>query len=533
MVGVVLAIAAACVGFVFAGGDPAGLAFPDWIARVLPSVSAAAKDEARLQVTSQPAGAAVMLDGRRIGSTPLAMEVSLGIHTLVLSHPDAIDERQQLDVNGDMPMNLNMWLREPTAMLLKPAYPGASITDASFLADGRLALSVSRPSLDTNSGQRSPQDPWIYDPVRGTLEEFATQRSDSFPAGVSISPDGHRLAFLKPSASASQAGGQSPRLGEVWLASDDASSPPMRIFALPSPTADSTTTVDTSTAVEEVHDVAWTPDGGHLLVTVRPAAMAGGYAQAPRSRLLLVDASSEQPMPPVELMTLPAEVVAGSYTWAPDGHWVAFLTRASTGSGGNDFVALCAVDTSAGGEISGFRYVADLGRLSDSAGPLPVAAAAWSGLGDGRLVYAAATPKTTVSNPLGLPTTSGGDSGMFVATPTGPAVTAEEGTRLGTSAGLLAPARLAGDEMNGATLIALARSEKGSRPLVIRGIDPTSGSTRDLDVTMPSGAGGSGPVAARWDLAHGRVLLLARHDKSSPSQLDYWLVQLKESTAAD
>jgi hypothetical protein len=38
-------------------------------------------------------------------------------------------------------------------------------------------------------------------------------------------------------------------------------------------------------------------------------------------------------------------------------------------------------------------------------------------------------------------------------------------------------------------LIALARSEKGSRLLFIRGIDPISGSTRDLDATTPSGAG--------------------------------------------
>jgi hypothetical protein len=87
IVGVVLAVAAGCVGFLSAGGDPAGLALPDWIARVAPSVSAAVKDEARLQVTSQPAGAAVMLDGRRIGSTPLALQVSRGIHTLVLSPP--------------------------------------------------------------------------------------------------------------------------------------------------------------------------------------------------------------------------------------------------------------------------------------------------------------------------------------------------------------------------------------------------------------------------------------------------------------
>ena len=148
-------------------------------------------------------------------------------------------------------------------------------------------------------------------------------------------------------------------------------------------------------------------------------------------------------------------------------------------------------------------------------------------------MYAAATPRITISNPLGLPTTSGGDPGLFVATPAGPALTAEEGARLGTGTGLLAPAWLYGDGMNGATLIALAHSEKESRPLVMRGIDPISGSTRDLDVTLPTMVGGTGPVAARWDLAHGRALVLARHDKSNSSQLDYWLVQLWAGTTAD
>lgn len=139
------------------------------------------------------------------------------------------------------------------------------------------------------------------------------------------------------------------------------------------------------------------------------AAVANGYAPAPRSRLLLVDASSEHLTPPVELMTLPAEVLASSYTWGPDGNWVAFLTQASTGSGGNSFVALCAVDTTAGGAVAGFRYVADLGHSSDPAGPMPVAPVAWSPRRDGRLAYAAAAPKITVTNPLGLPTTSGGE----------------------------------------------------------------------------------------------------------------------------
>jgi hypothetical protein len=168
-----------------------------------------------------------------------------------------------------------------------------------------------------------------------------------------------------------------------------------------------------------------TPHSKHLLVTVRSV---GGYLSASRSRLLLVGAERDgEQRTPVELVTLPAEIVAGSYTWAADGKWVAFLTQATTGSGGAGFLALCAADTSAGGAVFVFRYIADLGRQSDALGPLPVAPIGWSPVGDVRVVFAAPTPKVTVSNPLGLPTTSGGDPGLFVATPTGPALRLKRG----------------------------------------------------------------------------------------------------------
>jgi hypothetical protein len=142
-------------------------------------------------------------------------------------------------------------------------------------------------------------------------------------------------------------------------------------------------------------------------------------------------------------------------------------------------------------------------------------------------VYAAATPKITITNPLGLPTTSGGEPGLFAATPAGPALTAEEGQRLGSPTGLIAPAWSSPDEMAGPSLLALARSDKGNKPLVIRGVDPISGTPQNLDIALPATVGGPGVVTARWDLAHGRLLVLARHNTSSSGLLDYWLVQLR------
>ena len=82
-------------------------------------------------------------------------------------------------------------------------------------------------------------------------------------------------------------------------------------------------------------------------------------------------------------------------------------------------------------------------------------------------------------------------------------------------------------------MIALAHSDKGNTPLVIRGIDPVSGTPQNLDIVLPATVGGSGTLAVRWDLAHGRLLVLARHDNSSSGLLDFWLVQLQAQAGGD
>jgi hypothetical protein len=130
-----------------------------------------------------------------------------------------------------------------------------------------------------------------------------------------------------------------------------------------------------------------------------------------------------------------------------------------------------------------------------------------------------------VSNPLELPTTSGGAQGLFSAMPAAPALTAEEGQRFGSATGVFAPTWIETDDAGGQRLIALSRSDKGSKPLVLQGIDAAGGALQNLGMVLPRGVGGSGTVAARWDVRHGRLLLLARRGDSSPG-LDYWMVQI-------
>jgi hypothetical protein len=436
----------------------------------------------------------------------------------MLSHPSAVDDQRQLNIARDMHVNVAMFALRPEAMQLKPAYPGASINDATFLNDGRVALAMGPPA---QAGDGMLNEAWMFDPASGILSPFSARANPRAPIVV-VSPDANHVAYAQPLQADSTPG---KRLAEVVVeGSNGATTAP--VFAL-SPTHGIPTTGSvTNGEVEEVRDVEWAPDGRHLLVVLRLIGVASGPPATSRSRILLVDAglAAGQQSPPTELLTLSADVVPGSYSWAPDRHWVAFLTKAKNGSGSTDFTALCALDVNAAGAVAGFRYVADLARQSDPASLLPIADVAWSPAGDGRLLYTAPTPRFTVSNPLGLPTTSGGDSGMFAAMPAGPALTAEEGHRLGLATGLFAPAWLdTGDAAE--RLIAVARSDKESKPLVIQGVDAVSGATENLGIALRAGVGGAAAVGARWDVRHGRLLLVARRGDSNPG-LDYWVVQV-------
>ena len=526
------AATAGVAGWVVAGGDPFGAAVFDWLGV---NSDSGMDDRATLQVTSQPDGATVLVDGRQKGRTPLLLAVSKTTHILLVKHPEAVDEQRQVTVSTDMNVSVNMWRRRPDAVQLRPTYPGASISDAAFLADGRLALSMALPAQTGGLTGGVLREAWIFDPASGRLQPFDTTGAGPRAAMLAVSPDGRSVAYLQGEQSSAQPGVRSPRLREVWVTVSGNSGPPVRVFALSSKN-DTAAPALPSPEVEELHDVTWTPDGTHLLVTAQLVSIAGGFPAAPRSRLLLVEApvdNQETPAPPIELVTLPATVVRGSYTWAPDGHWVAFLTQASGGPGSAEFVALCAVDTSAGGAVNGFRYVSDLVRQPDPASLLPIASVAWAPIPDGRLVYAAATPKVTVTNPLGLPMSSGGDPGLFLAMPAGPALSAEEGRRLGAGSGLIAPAWRATADPDSPGLLALSRSQQGSKPLVVRGLNPVDGTDQNLGIELPSTVGASGAVTARWDLAHGRLLIVAHPDGSTAGVLEYWLVQLQAPSAAE
>jgi hypothetical protein len=346
---------------------------PSW----LPMSMYGPQSEARMDqvdITSMPDQAMVLIDGHERGNAPLSVAVASGSHILVLKYPTAVDAQRDLNISSDTHVNVTMFERRPDAVQLKAACPGATINDAMFLDDGRVALAMGLPGQArdvSNSLRGMLNEAWIFDPGSGLLAPFATASSNPHAAIVAVSPDGSRVAYAQPLQTAVSPG---KRLAEVVVADSDGALRTLA-FALPPPDGLPGNASASSGQVEEIHDVTWARDSRHLLVIVRLVGAAGGPPSASRSRILLVDAvpADGQAVPPVELLTLPAEIVAGSYSWAPDGDWVAFLTKAATGNGSAAFTALCALEIGAVGDVSGFRYVADVGKQSDSVGTLPVA----------------------------------------------------------------------------------------------------------------------------------------------------------------
>jgi hypothetical protein len=156
------------------GGDSAGLAV---LADALPLPWVAADGDlgdadgptgggVPLRVTTQPPGARVLLDGRDRGKAPLVIAVQPGAHDLVVKHPDALEEARQVDVGPEGGVvQVALWSRRPEATRLHPAVPGATIADAAFLADGRVALTMALPEHQQAGTAASLRESWLLDPA--------------------------------------------------------------------------------------------------------------------------------------------------------------------------------------------------------------------------------------------------------------------------------------------------------------------------------------------------------------------------------
>lgn len=296
---------------------------------------------AMLRVESEPPGAAVEIDGRARGQTPLTVAVAPGEHRATLRRPGYAEATYSVRLETGQSGTLagELWLRSPEVRRLRPAFPGAAIAGATFLDDGRIALAVALPPGDE-------RQLWLLDGQGSARRVGPPQTWGS----IAISPDGARVAYLAPGEGAGPGG----PLRELWLAGSGGERGSRR-FVLP-------------TGDERLVDLSWAPDSQHLLVVSREQRAGGGQ----RTRLRLLEVTTGEAR---ELASLPSAVVSGSYVWSPDAGRVGLLTRVG------QLTSLCLL-----GIEGDFHYLVDLSR--DDATPLPFPPLAWSPDG-GHLLYAA------------------------------------------------------------------------------------------------------------------------------------------------
>ncbi len=110
-------------------------ALPASARSLLPGWAAPAEPKATAQqflVSSNPAGAAVLIGGRELGRTPATVSTFPGL-ILTLRRAGFLDAF--VDV-GAPSADVTLWRAEPEVRLVRPPLPGASIASADFLPDG-------------------------------------------------------------------------------------------------------------------------------------------------------------------------------------------------------------------------------------------------------------------------------------------------------------------------------------------------------------------------------------------------------------
>jgi hypothetical protein len=332
-------------------------------------------------------------------------------------------------------LDLALWRAQPDVQQLRPPLPGASIATADFLPDGRIGLDIELPP----NGEHQA---WAYDPVAARAIRLGAPREPGVPSpnAVAIAPDGARTAAITHLDGLDNAAADQLTLNAPDGAPQTLSSP---------------------TAGERLLDASWSPNSDGVLLLSR-IQIAGGARF--HLRFVAIDGQLR------DLAQLPAEPVAASWVWAPDGSSVAFLVRTATTS-------LVALDPRSG-EL---RYLDDLGTQSvPSSGA--IAPAAWGTAGD--LLYAG-------------PARPSGDGGAGTQVLYSVAPGRTDAHRLGDVEPVWAPI-----VQDGEVLLTLARGEHDV--LLLRPVDRKGHVLGEQQLGFVV----SGAFSARWDLIHRQLLIV-------------------------
>lgn len=420
------------------------------------------QNTATIRVTSEPAGASIEVEGRSRGHTPATILVEEGEHELTLGLPDyAVATRKVAATAGRTIYTfVPLWLHTPVVSELRPPLPGSSIKDARFLPDGRVALAVALPN---NGGTQA----WLIE-TDGSFKQIGPDVLAT--TALSLRPDGSNVAYLT-SVSRDGTFGVVHGYREAWLIQGRGRG--RKLYALP------------AGSHEVIVDLTWAPDGNHLLLVTNRRSFDGSGT----SRLLWMPAAGGMPR---QLLSLPAEVVPGSYSWSATGDGIAFLTRSS------DAVSLCALHTD--GSI--FRYLADVSRGLDAR--VPYAPLSWST--DGRRVIYSAPAELK----------AGSDQSPHVLYTDD--LTGRPSTRLGTAGGQSPTWRDSGET------IALLRTGAG-KPLVFRTVG-LAGTVHDVGVVPLPGD----EFAVRWDVARAQALIAIPDPSGFSSHHTLWLARWTKGT---
>jgi len=408
---------------------------------------------ATIELSSDPAGATIDLDGRARGRTPLALRVTPGVHRVSFRDAGAMatDSTVRADAGHAVRSGATLWRSVPTAQPLRPPFPGTIILGTDFLPDGDVVILAQPRAGGSSSLWRRHTD--------GSMVRLGPVAT---PGPSAPRPDGRAIAYLAPTTVAAPDATITTALTALWTAQVDGGAATARYTLSPAQPG------------EQLADLTWSPDGAHvLLVTHRDGA--GGAL----SRLLWIDPRTGAAR---SIAELPAAIVPGSLSWGPDGASVALLTQ--TGP----LVSLCLADV----RTRAFRYLADLGQRDPTALPYPPIA--WSPDGQ-QVVYTAATRDRAT-----------GLGGVLVGEQTVD-ILYTAGAHAGEGRVLDPKPAAAPVWRDGGDILALARQSGGTVAL-----DQLAPSGRRTPAVGRLPVAPASPYAVRWDAAQARALLVQHDD---------------------